>query len=133
MTVEKRREAFIENKKAKMKQAQSLVEVKNKQNKKMTEILNAQNSDCDITYASLLTNECVLEHIFSNEGMKKLRSMLFSSVKTVTMQCLLVTPASDICGLNISSYRKTFGIVEARRRYMCVSCCLTFTTANVLL
>ncbi|KAL0878824.1 hypothetical protein ABMA27_003850 [Loxostege sticticalis] len=67
MTVEKRREAFIENKKAKMKQAQSLVEVKNKQNKKMTEILNAQNSDCDITYASLLTNECVLEHIFSNE------------------------------------------------------------------
>ncbi|XP_063828988.1 uncharacterized protein LOC135078319 [Ostrinia nubilalis] len=67
MTVEKRREAFIENKKAKMKQAQSLIEVKNKQNKKLSDILNAQNSDCDITYASLLTNECVLEHIFSNE------------------------------------------------------------------
>jgi hypothetical protein len=68
MTVEKRREAFIENKKAKMKQAQSLVEVKNKHNKKLTDILIGQNSDCDITYASLLANECVLEHIFSSEG-----------------------------------------------------------------
>lgn len=69
MTVEKRREAFIENKKAKMKQAQSLVEVKNKQNKKLNDILNAQLSDCDVTYASLLTNERVLETMFNTEGM----------------------------------------------------------------
>ncbi|KAL4715689.1 hypothetical protein ACJJTC_006268 [Scirpophaga incertulas] len=67
MTVEKRREAFTDNRKAKMKQAQSLVELKNQHNKKISAILIGVNSDCDVTYASLLTSECVLENIFSNE------------------------------------------------------------------
>ncbi|CAH0400108.1 unnamed protein product [Chilo suppressalis] len=65
-SMEKRREAFIENKKAKMKQARSLIELKNQHNKKLNEILSGQNSDCEVNYASLLTNECVLD-IFSNE------------------------------------------------------------------
>ncbi|CAG9788210.1 unnamed protein product [Diatraea saccharalis] len=66
MSLEKRREAFIENKKAKMKQARSLIDLKNQHNKKLSEILNGQNSDCDVTYASLLTNECILD-MFNNE------------------------------------------------------------------
>ncbi|XP_073946184.1 uncharacterized protein [Choristoneura fumiferana] len=65
MTVDMRREAFIDNKKAKMKQAQSLVELKNEQNKMITEALTGQNSDCEIAYTSLLTNQCVLENIFN--------------------------------------------------------------------
>lgn len=68
MTVDMRREAFIENKKAKMKQAQSLVELKNEQNKMITEALTGQNSDCEIAYTSLLTNQCVLENIFNADG-----------------------------------------------------------------
>lgn len=68
MTVEKRRDAFTVNKKLKMKQAQSLIELKNEQNKKFNELVTAQNSDAEVPYLSLLTNEYTLEHIFNNEG-----------------------------------------------------------------
>ncbi|XP_026730638.1 uncharacterized protein LOC113495845 [Trichoplusia ni] len=67
MTVEKRRDAFTVNKKLKMKQAQSLIELKNEQNKKFNELITAQNSDAEVPYLSLLTNEYTLEHIFNNE------------------------------------------------------------------
>lgn len=49
-----------------MKQAQSLIETKNEHNKKYKAI--TQNSDGDIPYTSLLTNEYALEDIFCNEG-----------------------------------------------------------------
>ncbi|CAH0727022.1 unnamed protein product, partial [Brenthis ino] len=62
----KRRQAFIDNKKAKMKQAQSLVELKNG-HKKVTEMLNPQNSDGEVPYTSLLTNECVLDNVFNSD------------------------------------------------------------------
>ncbi|XP_026330699.1 uncharacterized protein LOC113238160 isoform X1 [Hyposmocoma kahamanoa] len=65
LSVEKRREAFIEHKKAKMKQARSLIDTKNEHNKKVKAI--TQNSDGDIPYTSLLTNELALEDIFCNE------------------------------------------------------------------
>lgn len=68
MSVEKRREAFIENKKNKMKQAKSLIEVKNRNNKKLNEIMSGQNSDADVPYTSLLTNECILENIMNSDG-----------------------------------------------------------------
>ncbi|XP_013196634.1 uncharacterized protein LOC106139692 [Amyelois transitella] len=67
LTVEKRREAFVEHKKAKMKQAQSLVEAKNEQNRRLSEVINGQNSDCDVAYTSLLNNECVLDAVFNTE------------------------------------------------------------------
>lgn len=50
-----------------MKQAQSLVEPKNG-HKKIAEILNPQNSDADVPYTSLLTNECVLDNVYNNDG-----------------------------------------------------------------
>ncbi|XP_072939627.1 uncharacterized protein [Epargyreus clarus] len=62
----KRREAFVDTKKAKMKQAQSLIEGKNG-HKKLNEMINPQNSDSEIPYTSLLTNEYVLENIFNCE------------------------------------------------------------------
>ncbi|XP_049874828.1 uncharacterized protein LOC126372954 [Pectinophora gossypiella] len=65
VSVEKRREAFIEHKKARMKHAQSLVEVKNEHNKRLSE--TTQNSDSDVAYTSLLTNAQVIENVFSNE------------------------------------------------------------------
>lgn len=68
MSVEKRREAFIENKKTKMKQTKSLIEVKNQNNKKLNEIMSGQNSDADVPYTSLLTNECILENIMNSDG-----------------------------------------------------------------
>ncbi|XP_030022372.2 LOW QUALITY PROTEIN: uncharacterized protein LOC115441649 [Manduca sexta] len=64
---DKRREAFIENKKAKMKHAQSLVEIKNEQNKMLSDIIGGQNSDSEVPYTSLLANEFTLENIFTNE------------------------------------------------------------------
>lgn len=69
MSVDKRREAFIENKKNKMKQAKSMIDMKNEHNKLLNEIVSGQNSDADVPYTSLLTNGCVLEHIFNSEGM----------------------------------------------------------------
>ncbi|CAH2090360.1 unnamed protein product [Euphydryas editha] len=66
LSLTKRRQAFIDNKKAKMKQAQSLVELKNG-HKKLTEVLNPQNSDAEVPYTSLLDNECVLDNVFNNE------------------------------------------------------------------
>ncbi|XP_050344507.1 uncharacterized protein LOC126769664 [Nymphalis io] len=65
-SITKRRQAFIDNKKAKMKQAQSLVDLKNG-HKKLTELLNPQNSDADVPYTSLLGNECVLDNVFNND------------------------------------------------------------------
>nr|XP_026493812.1 uncharacterized protein LOC113399026 [Vanessa tameamea] len=66
LSITKRRQAFIENKKAKMKQAQSLIDLKNG-HKKLTEMLNPQNSDADVPYTSLLGNECVLDNVFNND------------------------------------------------------------------
>ncbi|XP_053608818.1 uncharacterized protein LOC128674352 isoform X1 [Plodia interpunctella] len=68
LTVEKRREAFIEHKKAKMKQAQSMVEAKNEQNRRLSQAMIGQNSDCDVEYTSLLTNECVLDVVNTEEN-----------------------------------------------------------------
>ncbi|XP_047028033.1 uncharacterized protein LOC124636143 [Helicoverpa zea] len=67
MTVDKRRDAFIVNKKLKMKQAQSLIDLKNEHNKRLNELATTQNSDAEVPYISLLTNEYTLEHIFNNE------------------------------------------------------------------
>ncbi|VVC89527.1 unnamed protein product [Leptidea sinapis] len=64
--INKRREAFIENRKAKMKQAQSLIETKNGRNK-ITEVCNQQNSDSEIPYVSLVTNECILENLYNDD------------------------------------------------------------------
>lgn len=50
-----------------MKQAQSLIEGKNG-HKKLNEVINPQNSDSEIPYTSLLTNEYVLDNIFNCEG-----------------------------------------------------------------
>lgn len=49
-----------------MKQVKSLVEAKNVLNRKLSE--TTQNSDGDVPYTSLLTNECILETILNNEG-----------------------------------------------------------------
>ena len=49
-----------------MKQAQSLVELKN--GHKKVEMLNPQNSDSEIPYTSLLTNECVLDNVVNSDG-----------------------------------------------------------------
>uniref|UniRef100_A0A2H1VJ63 SFRICE_001171 n=1 Tax=Spodoptera frugiperda TaxID=7108 RepID=A0A2H1VJ63_SPOFR len=65
--VDKRRDAFIVNKKLKMKQAQSLIELKNEHNKRLNELVTTQNSDAEVPYMSLLTNEYTLEHIFNTE------------------------------------------------------------------
>ncbi|XP_052742125.1 uncharacterized protein LOC112044032 [Bicyclus anynana] len=65
MNMNNRRQAFIDNKKAKMKQAQSLVEPKNG-HKKLSEVLNPQISDSEVPYTSLLTNECALD-VYSGE------------------------------------------------------------------
>ncbi|XP_039757028.1 uncharacterized protein LOC120631485 isoform X1 [Pararge aegeria] len=67
LNMNKRRQAFIDNKKAKMKQAQSLIEPKNG-HKKLTEVLNPQISDSEVPYSSLLTNECVLDAFNSEEN-----------------------------------------------------------------
>ncbi|XP_022826598.1 uncharacterized protein LOC111356466 [Spodoptera litura] len=67
MVVDKRRDAFIVNKKLKMKQAQSLIELKNEHNKRLNELVATQNSDAEVPYMSLLTNEYTLEHIFNTE------------------------------------------------------------------
>ncbi|KAJ8719611.1 hypothetical protein PYW08_011786 [Mythimna loreyi] len=66
-TVDKRRDAFIVNKKLKMKQAQSLIELKNEHNKRLNELVTTQNSDAEVPYLSLLTNEYTLVHIFNSE------------------------------------------------------------------
>ncbi|KAF9422920.1 hypothetical protein HW555_001463 [Spodoptera exigua] len=65
--VDKRRDAFIVNKKIKMKQAQSLIELKNEHNKRLNELVTTQNSDAEVPYMSLMTNEYTLEHIFNTE------------------------------------------------------------------
>lgn len=59
-----------------MKQAQSLVELKNG-HKKITEMLNPQNSDGEVPYTSLLTNECVLDNILNSDGNKLIIILLF--------------------------------------------------------
>ncbi|XP_028038381.1 uncharacterized protein LOC114249101 isoform X1 [Bombyx mandarina] len=64
---EKRKESLVEKKKLKMKQAQSLIEMKNKENKIFTEIVSGQNSDTDVPYTSLVNNAHALENIFNNE------------------------------------------------------------------
>ncbi|XP_047997538.1 uncharacterized protein LOC125235137 [Leguminivora glycinivorella] len=89
MTVDKRREAFIEHKKSKMKHAQSLIELKNEQNKMITEVLS-QNSDCEIAYTSLLTNQCVLENIFNSD--ENVNSILQS--EEIYIEILLDTVAN---------------------------------------
>lgn len=67
--MDRRRDAFVINRKLKMKQAQSLIEMKNEHNKKLNELVTAQNSDAEVPYLSLLTNEYALENIFNTEGM----------------------------------------------------------------
>ncbi|XP_034833081.1 uncharacterized protein [Maniola hyperantus] len=67
INMNKRRQAFIDNKKAKMKQAQSLIETKNG-HKKLAEVLNPQISDSEVPYTSLLTNECVLDVFNTDEN-----------------------------------------------------------------
>ncbi|CAG9583208.1 unnamed protein product [Danaus chrysippus] len=89
LSLAKRRQAFIENKKAKMKQAQSLVEPKNG-HKKIAEILNPQNSDGDVPYTSLLTNECVLDNIYNND--ENVNSILQS--EEIYIEILLDTVAN---------------------------------------
>ncbi|XP_022112397.2 uncharacterized protein LOC110991368 [Pieris rapae] len=69
--INKRRVAFIENRKAKMKQAQSLIEPKNG-HKKLTQVLNPQNSDSEIPYTSLLSNECVLDVLLNEENVNSI-------------------------------------------------------------
>lgn len=61
LTSEKRREVFIEHKKAKFKLAKSLVDVKNESSVKCQDIIALQNSDCEISYTSLLQNGCIME------------------------------------------------------------------------
>lgn len=68
VTLEKRRQVFIEDKKAKMKQGQSMVEMKNETNRKLSEIVSGQNSDSEVPYTSLLTNECKMENVLITEG-----------------------------------------------------------------
>ncbi|OWR51364.1 hypothetical protein KGM_206665 [Danaus plexippus plexippus] len=89
LSLAKRRQAFIENKKAKMKQAQSLVEPKNG-HKKIAEILNPQNSDADVPYTSLLTNECVLDNVYNND--ENVNSILQS--EEIYIEILLDTVAN---------------------------------------
>ncbi|XP_075976684.1 uncharacterized protein LOC142976947 [Anticarsia gemmatalis] len=67
VAMDKRRDAFVVNRKLKMKQAQSLIEMKNEHNKKLNELVTAQNSDAEVPYLSLLTNEYALENIFNTE------------------------------------------------------------------
>ncbi|KAI5646370.1 hypothetical protein NE865_01832 [Phthorimaea operculella] len=89
LSVEKRREAFIENKKARMKQAQSLVEVKNELNKKLSE--TTQCSDGDVQYTSLLAHERALETLISNE--ENVNSILQS--EEIYIEILLDTVANN--------------------------------------
>ncbi|CAG4952736.1 unnamed protein product [Colias eurytheme] len=89
MDINKRREAFIENRKAKMKQAQSLVEQKNGHTK-IVEVLNPQNSDSEIPYTSLLCNEFILENMFNNE--ENVNSILQS--EEIYIEILLDTVAN---------------------------------------
>ncbi|GBP09111.1 hypothetical protein EVAR_4003_1 [Eumeta japonica] len=67
LTVEKKREAFIENKKARMKQYKSLIEMKNEENIVICNIINIQNSDSEIPYISLLNKETVNSILQSEE------------------------------------------------------------------
>lgn len=60
-----KQEAFVESKKSKMKQAQSLIESRNG-HRKLSEVLSY--SDGEVPYTSLLTNDYLLETVFKNEG-----------------------------------------------------------------
>lgn len=66
LSVAEKREAFIDSKKSKMKQVQSMIEkINGKQ--KLSDVIS-QHSDGDVPYTSLLTNECVLDTVLKNEG-----------------------------------------------------------------
>ncbi|CAB3247367.1 unnamed protein product [Arctia plantaginis] len=67
LIMEKRRDHFVINRKLKMKQAQSLIQMKNEHNKKLNELVTAQNSDAEVPYLSLLNSEYALENIFNTE------------------------------------------------------------------
>ncbi|CAH2041435.1 unnamed protein product, partial [Iphiclides podalirius] len=64
VSIIQKQEAFIENRKCKMKQAQSLIEKRNG-HRKLSEVLSY--SDGDVPYNSLLINDGVMETVFRNE------------------------------------------------------------------
>ncbi|KPI92559.1 Coiled-coil domain-containing protein 142 [Papilio xuthus] len=88
MSVAEKREAFIESKKSKMKQVQSMVEKING-HRKLSDVIS-QHSDGDIPYTSLLTNECVLDTVLKNE--ENVNSILQS--EEIYIEILLDTVAN---------------------------------------
>ncbi|XP_013172993.1 PREDICTED: uncharacterized protein LOC106121740 [Papilio xuthus] len=88
MSVTEKREAFIESKKSKMKQVQSMVEKING-HRKLSDVIS-QHSDGDIPYTSLLTNECVLDTVLKNE--ENVNSILQS--EEIYIEILLDTVAN---------------------------------------
>lgn len=85
--MEKRRDPFMINRKLKMKQAQSLVQMKNEHNKKLNELVTAQNSDTEVPYLSLLNSEYALENIFNTEG-NTLNELLLVSLFAIELTLL---------------------------------------------
>lgn len=87
LIVEKRRDPFMINRKLKMKQAQSLIQMKNEHNKKLNELVTAQNSDTEVPYLSLLNSEYALENIFNTEG-NTLNELLLVSLFAIELTLL---------------------------------------------
>lgn len=85
--MEKRRDPFMINRKLKMKQAQSLIQMKNEHNKKLNELVTAQNSDTEVPYLSLLNSEYALENIFNTEG-NTLNELLLVSLFAIELTLL---------------------------------------------
>ncbi|KOB68206.1 Uncharacterized protein OBRU01_18513, partial [Operophtera brumata] len=83
-----------------MKQAKSLIEVNNRNNKKLNEIMSGQNSDTDVPYTSLLTNECILENIMNSDGYDF--AVMLQELVTLNNQCevtwdyILGAPIEDL-------------------------------------
>ncbi|XP_013139936.1 PREDICTED: uncharacterized protein LOC106104428 [Papilio polytes] len=88
LSVAEKREAFIDSKKSKMKQVQSMIEkINGKQ--KLSDVIS-QHSDGDVPYTSLLTNECVLDTVLKNE--ENVNSILQS--EEIYIEILLDTVAN---------------------------------------
>lgn len=67
MTVGKKREAFLD-KRGRMKQCKSLVDINNIKDHKLKEIASGNNSDSDIPYTYLLTNDVVMDTVCNSAG-----------------------------------------------------------------